>query len=135
MSNEQSDNGLLAGRKRRPVSTSWKPGQSGNPAGRKPEGQSWAGVIRAVTDQNPEDLAAKVGGATTELGRALLLLPKGVPLKTLLAVRAVVALMSLPSAGLLSAVMETEQDADIEERVAQLEGRANEKQEQHQATT
>ena len=73
----------LRGRKRPPTKTSWKKGASGNPAGRPSAGQSWAEVWRTVTDKTPDELAAEVGGPSTELGRALAALPQGVAMKHL----------------------------------------------------
>ena len=113
-------------RKRAPTRTSWRKGTSGNPAGRKPSGQSWGEVWRAVTDKTPDELSAEVGGSSTELGRALAMLPKGVPMKDLVAVRVLAAIMSDPSAGLLNAVVNSEALATIEERLTSLEASARE---------
>ena len=33
------------------MSGKWKPGQSGNPAGRPPKGKSWAEISRAIGDE------------------------------------------------------------------------------------
>jgi hypothetical protein len=98
-----------------------KGGKSPNPAGRPRDGQSWAAVLRAVTDMPAEDLAAMVGGNQTELGRQLLVLPTGVPLKFLIVARIVSALMFEPTSGLWRAIAETEQVHDIEQRIAGLE--------------
>ncbi len=111
----------VTGRKRLPTRTSWKKGKSGNPAGRPAESQSWSGVIREVTDRNPDELAAMVGGKETGLGRALLQMPRGVPLKRLIAVRVAMAIMLEPSAGLLNTLINSESLADVEERLSRLE--------------
>ncbi len=111
-------------RKRAPTKTSWKKGVSGNPAGRKPTGQSWGEVWRAVTDKTPGELAADVGGPSTELGRSLAMLPQDVPIKYLVATRVVAAIMREPSASLLNSMINSESLATIEERLTALEARA-----------
>jgi len=105
----------------KPRGGSWKPGQSGNPKGRQPEAQSWAGVLRDVTDRTAEELADMAGGKTTELGRALLSLPKGQPLKTLIALRVMAAVMYEPTSGVLRWLMDAENVAELEDRIAALE--------------
>lgn len=104
----------------KPRGGSWKPGQSGNPAGRPCEGQSWSAVIKDVTDKTAGEVAEMVGAGST-LGRALSRQPKDVPLKTLIAVRLVVALLKGPNAGLARALFDAEETAELEKRIAQLE--------------
>ena len=41
--------------------TAWKKGQSGNPAGRPKDGESWAAIIKSVGDMYPADIVAFVG--------------------------------------------------------------------------
>ena len=49
-----------------------------------------------------------VGGQDTLLGRQLLKIPQGVPLKYLVAIKAVVASIKEPNAKMLSAIMDRE---------------------------
>jgi len=79
--------------------------------------------LRAVTDKPAEELAAMVGGNQTELGRQLLLLPAGLPMKYLVAIRIVSALMFEPSGSLWRAIAETEQLDVLDERLSALERR------------
>jgi hypothetical protein len=109
------------GKKRAPTRTSWAKGVSGNPEGRKAEAQSWSGVLRVVTEKNAEELSEMVGGKATDLGRQLLRLPNGVPLKYLIGVRALLALMFEPSGSLLRILMDAEQVADLDDRLEELE--------------
>jgi hypothetical protein len=106
----------------KPRSKPWPKGQSGNPAGRPAEGQSWAGVLRDITDRSAGDVAAMVGGSSTDLGRALLQLPGSVALKYLVVARTIAALMFEPTAGLLRVIIEAEQISEIELRISRLEG-------------
>ncbi len=119
-----TETSLLAVKK--PRGGSWKPGQSGNPAGRPPEGQSWSAVIKSVTNATAEELAAMVG-AHSALGRELAKMPRGVPMKTLIAIRLCTALLFTPSAGLARAVFDVEELQELEARVKALEDRAHEK--------
>jgi hypothetical protein len=110
-------------RTRRAGNPAWRRGgPSPNPKGRPRDGQSWAGVIRELTDLPAEKVAAEVGGKRTELGRALLAMPHGTPLKRLLLARVVTALYFEPSASLLRALFEAEDMADLEARITALEG-------------
>ncbi len=106
----------------KPRGKPWPKGQSGNPAGRPAEGQSWAGVLRDITDRSAGDVAAMVGGSSTDLGRALLQLPGSVALKYLVVARTIAALMFEPTAGLLRVIIEAEQISEIELRISRLEG-------------
>lgn len=92
----------------KPRGKPWKKGQSGNPAGRPAEGQSWAAVWKFVTDKTSEELSEMVGGSKTQLGRDLLKMPKGVAMKHLIAVRVLTQLMFDPDARLLVAAMDRE---------------------------
>jgi hypothetical protein len=112
-------------RKRAPTRTSWKKGSSGNPAGRKP-GESWGMILKTLSEKTPEELAAEVGGSATELGRALELLPKSIQIKDIVAIRALVAIATEPSASLLAAIVNTSERAEFEQRVSVLEATAAE---------
>ncbi len=112
--------GPVQARKRASTRTSWKPGQSGNPAGRKP-GPSWAALMRELTEKSPAELESELGGASTQLGRALAELPPDVPLKTILAARVLVAIMAEPSASMMNWLANSESALLIEERLSALE--------------
>ncbi len=101
----------VSGRKRPPTKTSWKPGQSGNPAGRPRTGQSLAEVFASLTDMTADELAAEVGGNATQLGRWLQDYPADVPMKRLVGIRVLTALMMQPSAGLLNALINADNPA------------------------
>jgi hypothetical protein len=105
MTDEPAANSNLAPAKK-PRGRPWQPGQSGNPAGRPPDGQSWAGIIREVTEMSPEQVAKLVGGERSDLGRSFLMMPRKVQLKYLLISRVIAALMFEPTQGLLSTIIE-----------------------------
>ena len=86
--------------------TAWKPGDpSPNPTGRPAEGQSWAGIIRELSNMTAEELAAEVGPDTT-MGKELLEYPHGRSFKKLVVVKVLLALAKEPSPGLWSSLME-----------------------------
>lgn len=91
--------------KRKAPKSAWKPGQSGNPAGRPKDGESWAAIIASVGNMNAEDLLAFIG-TTNDLGKAIAQLPKNVQLKYLVTARVFAALMFEPSSGLWKELME-----------------------------
>jgi hypothetical protein len=91
--------------KRKAPKTAWKPGQSGNPAGRPKDGESWASVIAAVANWYPEDLLDIIG-RDNDLGREIAHLPKGVQMKYLVTARVFAALMFEPTSGLWKELME-----------------------------
>jgi hypothetical protein len=91
--------------KRKAPKSAWKPGQSGNPAGRPKDGESWAAIIAAVGNMYPEDILELVG-RNNDLGKAIALLPKGVQMKYLVTARVFAALMFEPSHGLWKELME-----------------------------
>ncbi len=100
-------------------------GSTLNPKGRPPIDNSWAGIIREVMGMNAETLATEMGGNTNELGHALLKLPRGVPIKRLLAARLIAALMFDPTPGLVNALMDREegkvaQPVDIKAKVSKV---------------
>jgi hypothetical protein len=83
----------------------WPKGQSGNPAGRPKDGESWAAIIAAVGNMYPEDILELVG-KNNDLGKAIAQLPKGVQMKYLVTARVFAALMFEPSHGLWKELME-----------------------------
>lgn len=87
------------------TSTSWKPGQSGNPKGRPKDGESWTGVIASVSNMTAEEVIAIVG-KDNDLGVAFAQMPKGVQLKYLINFRVVASLMFEPTSGLWKELME-----------------------------
>jgi hypothetical protein len=91
--------------KRKAPKTAWKPGQSGNPAGRPKDGESWAAIIAAVGNMYPEDILGFVG-RNNDLGKVLAQLPKGVQMKYLVTARVYAALLFEPSSGLWKELME-----------------------------
>ncbi|MGA2504411.1 MAG: hypothetical protein ABSG01_10010 [Anaerolineales bacterium] len=82
----------------------WLPGQSGNMNGRPPDGASWSGVIRSLSDMSCEELADQVG-PTSELGKELLKHPHGTPLKKLIIAKTLNNLLKEPHAGLLAELL------------------------------
>jgi hypothetical protein len=85
--------------------TSWKPGQSGNPAGRPPSGQAFSELLRQIGDMSAHDLVAfmKSGGS---VGKEIMALPEYVEVKFVAALRVWAALVEEPSAGLANAVFD-----------------------------
>jgi hypothetical protein len=90
--------------KRTPKNT-WKKGQSGNPAGRPKDGESWAKIIKEVGDMYPADLLTFIG-ENNDLGRQIKQLPAGVQMKYLVTARVYAALMFEPTAGLWNGLMD-----------------------------
>jgi hypothetical protein len=91
--------------KRKAPKTAWKPGVSGNPAGRPKDGESWAAIIAAVGNMYPDDLI-KFIGRNNDLGRMLIDLPQNVQMKYLVTARVFAALMFEPTSGLWKELME-----------------------------
>lgn len=91
--------------KKAPTAGSWKPGQSGNPAGRPKDGESWAAVIKSVGDMYPQDILEFIG-KNNDLGRAIAMLPKDVQLKYLVTARVFAALMFEPNSSLWTGLMD-----------------------------
>jgi len=91
--------------KRKAPKTAWKPGQSGNPAGRPKTGESWSEIFRMVGEMYPEDVISIIG-RTTDLGRAYAQFPQAVQMKIQVAIRVVAALMFEPTQGLLKETLD-----------------------------
>lgn len=91
--------------KRKAPPKAWKPGQSGNPNGRPREGESWAGIIRELSNMTADEMAEMVG-PRNELGQQLKKLPKNVQMKKLIVARVMTSLMFEPTSSLLNTLME-----------------------------
>lgn len=78
-------------------------GKSGNPEGRAAEGESWAAVIKRISNMTGPELAAWLKGL--QWAKMIGQLPK-VTLKELVIARVFVALVNDPTPGLFSALME-----------------------------
>jgi hypothetical protein len=87
----------------------WKKGESGNPNGRPKEGQSWAAVIKRITDMSKDELLEYVGGAKTELGRHITKFPPGIPMKDAMVIRALIQLMFEPDPRLFNSLTDREE--------------------------
>lgn len=83
-------------------STSWKPGQSGNPAGAPKRGESWQEIIKAYGDLTPSEAAV----LSLELTKKLLAIGDGVTLKQAVVLRVYADLLHEPNPGLLNSFME-----------------------------
>jgi len=105
--------------KRKATSGSWKKGQSGNPKGRPRDGESWAGIIRAVGDMYTDDIL-EIVGEKNDLGRALKQMPKNVQMKYLVTIRIYAALMFDPSGTLWNNLMDRV-DGKVKEQI-QMDG-------------
>ena len=91
--------------KRKPNKTAWKPGQSGNPSGRKRDDHSWKEVIAECSNMTVEDILQMVG-ETNDLGRAIKAMPKNVQMKYLVTARVLAVLMFEPTSGLWNGLMD-----------------------------
>ena len=100
-----ASNNLAVKPKRKAPPKAWKPGQSGNPAGRKRDDHSWKEVIAEISHANTEDVLALIG-ETNELGRMIKTLPRSVQMKYLVVARVFAALMFEPTAGLWNGLMD-----------------------------
>lgn len=94
---------MKTGRKK--PKSAWKKGQSGNPAGRPKDGESWAAIVKAVGDMYSDDILAFIG-RDNDLGRMLSELPSNVQMKYLVTARVFSSLMFEPSSGLWKELME-----------------------------
>lgn len=101
---DKSANKQKTDKKRKPPRSAWKPGQSGNPSGRPPDGESWAGVFKELANKTAEELADMFGD--NDLGRTYKRFPKGVQMKYLVGGRVLAALMFEPSGSMLNVYMD-----------------------------
>lgn len=90
--------------KAKPRGKPWPEGVSGNPAGAPKRGESWAEVIKDITDKTPEEVLAELDSG--ELAAAYRKFPRHVLIKRLIIMRVVAALMFEPQSGLLNSFME-----------------------------
>ncbi len=79
-------------------------GQSGNPAGRPKDGESWSAIVKAVGEMYSDDLLAFIGTAN-DLGREINKYPKNVQLKYLVISRVFASLMFDPNPKLWTELM------------------------------
>ena len=105
--------------KRKTPPTAWKPGQSGNPAGRKKDEHSWKQVIAECSNMTVDDILQMVG-ETNDLGRVIKAMPKNVQMKYLVTSRVLAALMFEPTSGLWTGLMDR-MEGKVAERI-QLDG-------------
>jgi hypothetical protein len=80
----------------------WKPGASGNPKGRPKKGESWAELIRTISDMTGPEVAKEFA----YLAKTLMQYPDNVTLRTLIIIRAIVFLANEPNTALLREVMD-----------------------------
>lgn len=85
--------------------TSWEPGQSGNPAGRPKDGESWSAIASEIGNMYPEDILEFIG-KKNDLGRAIAQFPRSVQNKYLVLIRVFASLMFDPSPGLFKELMD-----------------------------
>jgi len=83
-------------------STSWKPGQSGNPKGSPKRGESWAEIIKRYGEMTPSEAATH----SLELVKKLLTIGDGVTLKQAVILRVYASLLFEPQPGLLNSFMD-----------------------------
>jgi hypothetical protein len=98
----KSANTTKSGKPRKIPVTAWKPGQSGNPAGRPPDGESWSGVLRWAAELTGEQ-AAKI--SPPELSKTFSRVGK-LKLKQAVTLRTFAAMLSDPTSGLFNAMMD-----------------------------
>ena len=80
----------------------WRPGQSGNPAGAPKRGESWTELIKSIGEMTGQQVAEFAGNLGSEFSK----MPEGVTLKTLVVMRIYGQMINEPSPGLLNAFME-----------------------------
>ena len=94
--------GRAPGKRGGKTSTSWKPGQSGNPAGAPKRGQSWTEVIEELSELDGPSAAERAGFLAAQFRK----LPGGVTLKELVILRVLAALIDEPQPGLLNTILD-----------------------------
>lgn len=94
-----------AGKRGGKRSTSWKPGQSGNPKGAPKRGESWAEVWKRISNMTGPEVA----DYGLKVAAQLRTLPSTVTLKEAVVMRTMVALMNEPTPGLLNAAQDREE--------------------------
>lgn len=89
-------------RKRPAPKTAWKPGQSGNPGGRKKGGDSFASVLREFLGMSGPAIAGKIAFFKREFAK----LPDDVDLRSLIALRWITSIMNEPTPGLMKELLD-----------------------------
>jgi hypothetical protein len=102
MSNGKPAKTQKTGKRGGKTRTSWKPGQSGNPAGAPKRGESWTELIKSIGEMTGQQVAEFAGSLGAEFRK----MPEGVTLKTLVVMRVYGQMINEPSPGLLNAFME-----------------------------
>jgi hypothetical protein len=80
----------------------WKKGTSGNPKGRPKKGESWADLIKTISDMTGPEIAEEFA----YLAKTLRQYPDNVTLRTLIVIRALVALVNEPNTALFREIMD-----------------------------
>jgi len=70
----------------------WLPGQSGNPAGRPKDGESWSGALKDISGKSSEELIALVGGPDSPFGKRMKELPRAIQIKFVANLNAIITL-------------------------------------------
>jgi hypothetical protein len=84
-----------------------------NRKGAPKRGQSWAEVIKKLTDMTREELIKYVG-PKTRLGRLLMEMPEGIPIKESLVIATIIAYGREPNARMLSTIMDREDGKSVQ---------------------
>lgn len=103
-----------------PIGKRWKKGESGNPSGRPKDGESWAAIVKTVSNMDVDNLLDVVG-SESELGKTITKLPRGVQIKYLVTIKVFASLLAEPSAGLFRELLDRA-EGKVTER-AQIEHR------------
>ena len=101
MTKTAANNGKTA----KPRGKPFQKGQSGNPAGRPKDGESWAAIIASVGNMYPDDILEFVG-KDNDLGREIAKFPKNVQMKYLVTARVFASLMFDPNPRMWASLME-----------------------------
>jgi hypothetical protein len=83
----------------------WPKGKSGNPKGRPKDGESWAGVMKELSNMTTDEIMDLVG-RTSAIGKKLKKLPKRVQMKYIVGANAMANLALNINQGLFSTVMD-----------------------------
>ena len=105
MTQKKPANRPTSGKTRTVPKTAWKPGESGNPAGRPKNGTSGSEIFKEVGEQYPEEVT-ELFGTHSSLGKKYAKYTKGVQMKYQVAYRVVTELMSEPTPGLLKEILD-----------------------------
>ena len=83
----------------------WKPGQSGNPAGAPKRGESWKEIVAKIGNMTPREAADHCN----EIAKQIRKIGDGITLKEAVVLRVYTALLFEPQPGLLNAIMERDE--------------------------